>query len=167
MKRFLALIMMALSIYYLSCESKNDNEESLNNILFPDLNFSSDVDCGKVILANGIDPNQPVMDPYQVDYTRFNEDTLFIGVSYSGGCRDHGFCLIAWNYYLESYPVQANLLLSHNSNEDPCDAWISSELSIDISPLKEEYIKRFGRADSLLLNIKISEGEDLNLVYKF
>jgi|GEM_PF-3816941 len=167
MKRFLAFIMMAFSIYYLSCENNNDNEERLNNVLFPDLNFLTDVDCGKVILANGINPNHPVMDPYQVDYARIIEDTLLLGVSYGGGCRNHSFCLIAFNYYLETYPIQADLILSHNSNEDPCDAWISSELNIDMTPLKREFIERFGRADSLLLNIRIGRGEELNLIYKF
>jgi len=159
--------MISLSLYYLSCESKNDNEERLNNILFPSLDFPGELDCGEVILANGIDPDYPVMDPYNIKSIELNGDILNIETEYSGGCKEHSFCLIAWSYFLESYPVQANLLLSHNDNDDYCDAVLTSHLSIDLSPLKNNYTKLYEEGDSLLLNIKISSGDDISLLYKF
>ena len=47
-------------------------------------------------------------------------DTLQLTVSYSGGCEEHEFKLVAWNYFLESNPVQAHVLLAHNANGDLC-----------------------------------------------
>lgn len=168
MKILSVFIMIGLSVYYISCENKNDDGERLNNLLFPDLEIPQSVDCGKVILAGGIDSSYPIMDSYTVNHAEFDEDTLNIEVSYGGGCKEHGFCLIAWSYFLESNPVQANLLLSHNSNEDNCEAWVTSELSIDMTPLKQEYYNQYGtKSDSIIVRILISSGEELNLMYKF
>jgi hypothetical protein len=168
MRLVIASVMIGLSVYYLSCNNNNDDRDRLNNLLFPNLGVPDQVDCGKIILADGVDSDYPVMEPYKVNNAEFNADTLTIQVSYSGGCKEHGFCLIGWNYFLESYPVQAKLLLSHNSNKDHCDAIITSELRIDMSPLKEEYFKQYGNEHaSIAVRILISSGEELNLLYKF
>jgi hypothetical protein len=159
--------MFLFSIYYLSCGNKNDNRESLNNLLFPDLDVPYPVDCGKVILANGTNPDNLIMKPYKIKNAMFNADTLNIELSYKGGCKEHEFCLVAWNYFLESNPPQAYLFLSHDSDNDFCEANITSELSIDMSPLKKEFINQYGtESDSLIIRI-LSSGERLNLTYKF
>ncbi len=167
MKLIIASVMACLSIYYLSCGNKNDESETLNNLLFPEFNIGEPIDCGKVILANGINPDLPVMDPYEIDNAEFDGDTLKLKVSYSGGCKQHEFCLIAWNYFLESYPVQAQLLLTHNSNDDYCDAIIKSDLNIDMSTLKQKYIEQYGNTeDHFIVRIKINSEEEINLAYK-
>jgi len=167
-KILFVFVMIGLSLYYVSCDNKTDDKERLNNLLFPDLEIPLPVDCGKVILANVIDPNYPVMNPYTVNQAEFDEDTLNIEVSYGGGCKEHGFCLIAWSYFLESNPVQTRLILSHNANEDYCEAWITSKLSFDMTPLKQEYYNQDGTiSDSIIVRILISSGEELRLVYKF
>ena len=168
MKFLIAAIMIGLAVYYLSCNNNNDDKERLNNLLFPNLEIPTEVDCGKVILANGIGSDYPVMHPYEINNTEIAGDTLKVQVTYSGGCKEHGFCLIAWNYFLESYPVQAKLLLSHNANKDYCDARITSELKIDLSPLREEYIKQYGKVNSsIAVEMLISSDQELNLIYKF
>jgi len=167
MKYLSVIIMIVLSIYYLSCESKNDDRERLSNLLFPDLEIPYAVDCGKVILANGTSPDNLIMDSYKVNKADFNADTLNIEVSYGGGCKEHEFCLVAWNYFLESQPVRAYLFLSHNSNDDYCKANITSKLSIDMTPLKQDFFNQYGiRSDSIIVRILCS-GERLNLKYKF
>ena len=161
------ILMMILSVYYVSCENKNDSRERLSNILFPDLEIPYPVDCGKVILANGTNPDNLIMDSYTINKAEFNADTLNIKVSYNGGCKEHEFCLVAWNYFLESQPVQAYLFLSHNSNSDFCEARISSELSIDMTPLKQEFFNKYGvKSDSIIVRV-LTSGDRLNLSYKF
>jgi hypothetical protein len=168
MKYLSLLIMIVLSIYYLSCESRNDGRERLNNLLFPDLDIPIPIDCGKLILANGKNPDDIIMDSYTVNQAKFNADTLNINVSYSGGCKEHEFCLVAWNYFLESNPVQAYLVLSHNSNSDYCEAGVTSKLSIDMSPLKKEYITQYGNTNnSIIVKILIGADKRLILTYKF
>ena len=66
-----------------------------------------------------------------------DKDMLKLFVQYSGGCEDHEFLLIGPNGFLESMPVQINVLLSHNANNDLCEAYLSEELMFDLKPLKE------------------------------
>ena len=56
-----------------------------------------------------------------------------------GGCREHTFGLAVSRAFLESHPVQVDVLLSHDAKDDPCDAILPFELFYDLSPLKRLY----------------------------
>jgi hypothetical protein len=101
----------------------------------------SDRQIASVILADLGEFNREAWanDPYSFQVARIEGDMLQLTVSYSGGCAEHQFNLVAWNYFLESNPVQAHVLLAHNGNDDACDAIIARDLRFDLSPLKEAY----------------------------
>jgi len=80
-------------------------------------------------------------------------DTLFLKVEYSGGCKKHKFKLYGYKYFLKSYPVQADIYLSHNAQNDPCRALITETLKFNLAPLKNNYINTYGRKDPILLRI--------------
>lgn len=80
-------------------------------------------------------------------------DELTVGVSYSGGCREHGFKLYMQPTFAESNPVQTNLYLSHNGNGDPCRALISESLTFDIRKIAELYYEQYGSYDDIILNV--------------
>ncbi|MDM8523266.1 serpin family protein [Desulfococcaceae bacterium HSG8] len=103
---------------------------------------SSDTDS-TVIMANGTLPDDWDNDPYIIENSEIKGDEVRFSVHYSGGCETHEFKLVAWNYFLESYPVQAEILLAHDSNGDPCEAEIRKELTFDLSRLKDEYQKQY------------------------
>ena len=55
--------------------------------------------------------------------------------------------------FLESNPVQANLFLRHDDKNDACDAYITTEVSFDLTPLAELYQQFYGRKDEIILNV--------------
>lgn len=82
-------------------------------------------------------------------------DILSIVVSYSGGCEQHEFNLVAalgsTNTDLSPH---ANLVLGHESNGDTCKKIIKERLAFDLSPLKEKCKQVYGiKADSMTLRL--------------
>jgi len=167
MKFFISLFLLMILSCFSGCD-KNGSEETTDNLLGTDMVIFIPLDSDKVILSNGFDSSSAIMDSYTVNNAEFDSDTLNLEISYSGGCEEHQFLLIAWNYFLESYPVRANLLLSHNANGDACRALITSKLSFDMTPLKEEYLKLYGGENgSIILVLSLSDDKQLSLEYKF
>ncbi len=76
-------------------------------------------------------------DPLQINSVSINNDFLSISVSYSGGCEEHDIELFAGRTFMESNPVQSQLILAHNAHKDACEAWITETLSFNVAPLKE------------------------------
>ena len=167
MKFFISLFLLMILSCFSGCD-KNGSEEITDNLIVTDMVMAIPLDSDKVILSNGFDSSSPIMDSYIVNYAEFGSDTLNIEVTYGGGCKEHQFLLIAWNYFLESYPVQANLLLSHYANGDACKALITSKLSFDMTPLRQEYSKLYGGENgSIILVISLSDDKQISLEYEF
>lgn len=163
-----SLLAILLFSFLIGCESITSNDE---NFLSPNSNNTGN-DIPAVILNNGASPDDFPIDRYEIIQARIIKDTLYFKVSYSGGCNDHDFRLVANNYFMESFPVQAGLFLSHEDYDDACDAIITKELYFDLSPLKGEYYNSYGNStDPIILNILI-EGinnftpKTLQLVYQ-
>lgn len=92
-------------------------------------------------------------DPLTVTDVSIRRNTLYLTVSYGGGCREHEFELYGASAFLESYPAQASLFLSHDGNEDLCDALIRAELAFDLLPLKKAYRGAYSDGGPLLLRL--------------
>jgi len=75
-------------------------------------------------------------DHLEIDSLRIEGDCLIIDFS-SGGCNGDTWelKLIDSGAVMESYPPQRNLRLSLK-NEELCDAWLTREVSFDISALQ-------------------------------
>lgn len=76
-------------------------------------------------------------DPFEVAAATVAGDTLTVSVSYGGGCEAHDFAL-CWpdGTFMESAPVQVDLDLWHDGHDDPCDAYLSEDRALDLTPLK-------------------------------
>jgi hypothetical protein len=98
----------------------------------------------RVVLANGSDPKGWKEDPYFIEIAKIEENTLRLSVSYTGGCAEHAFRLVAWDYFSKAEVPQAKLLLAHDANGDACKAIIKEALRFDISPLAAEYHRVYG-----------------------
>jgi hypothetical protein len=73
------------------------------------------------------------MDLFRMDSAFVDGDFLYLHVNYSGGCRDHEFTL----YRLPTNPRQeVELMLSHEDNDDMCEAWLSEWLIFSLKPLR-------------------------------
>jgi len=93
-------------------------------------------------------------DSYELDSIGIDGDVVNLYVHYSGGCTVHDFELIMTPAaFLESEPVQANLYLSHESHNDPCDAWLGGVLSFDLRPVAHHYELAYGQPGAIVLNV--------------
>jgi len=100
-----------------------------------------------IVVDFGTSPASWPGDPFQIQDAVVAGNTLRIRLSYGGGCRTHDVKAVAWGGWMESFPVQVRLFLSHEDFDDPCDAWITRDLSFDLPPLRLAYQSSYGIAD--------------------
>jgi hypothetical protein len=101
--------------------------------------------------------------PLAIQNVQISGDDLSITVSYSGGCKDHSFILFVSSAFMKSKPVQAELFLSHEDHDDPCDAIITETIYFDLTRLKHIYQERYGMSGSMYLKIR-GDGNDSHYV---
>ena len=89
-------------------------------------------------------------DPVTINNIWLIKDFLKFNISYGGGCEDHEFKLIATSF-MESYPVQVNIILSHEDNDDPCDMWITETYIFNLSPLKKSWQKSYNENSGIII----------------
>jgi hypothetical protein len=97
-----------------------------------------------VVVDPATRPESWPRDPFQMGTTRVGGDLLEIAVTFAGGCRTHAFRVVAWGGWMESYPVQLRLFLSHEDAGDPCKALLSRGLRFDLGPVKKAYQAAYG-----------------------
>ncbi|NIR48110.1 hypothetical protein GWO43_06630 [candidate division KSB1 bacterium] len=109
-------------------------------------------------------------DPFELQSVEIDEDTISVEITYAGGCKTHDFALfMSPAAFLESFPVQANLFLRHNNNDDGCEALIRETLSFDLRPIARLYQEQYARQDEIILNVfeyfEDEPGRHLNASY--
>lgn len=92
-------------------------------------------------------------DPVNITDARIHGDRLELTVQFSGGCKEHQFFLYGWKGFSKSKPMQADLFLSHNANNDSCEALLTGTLGFDLTPLKEFYWQTYSDNGPILLRI--------------
>lgn len=92
-----------------------------------------DSSCHAII--QNVDLNNYLIDAYLIDTAFIYGDFLQVNISYSGGCEDHIFNLVHEFLFCGTPPVHIPLYLTHNSNNDNCEAVLAQELCFDISNL--------------------------------
>jgi hypothetical protein len=66
---------------------------------------------------------------------------------------------------MESYPVQVNVVLSHEDNDDPCDAWITEEMVFNLLPLKKAWQEQYNEmSGTIIMNL---ENWEKQVTYNF
>lgn len=127
-------------------------------------NAPSQNHLNKIILTNKSERKEWKKDMHFITASRVEKGNLFLTVTYSGGCKEHNFQLVAWNYFvIKPNEIQANILLSHDSNFDFCKSIINREISFDLSPLKSEYQKFFQSSSGTIALLL----DDLKVRYEF
>ena len=107
-------------------------------------------------------------DPFTLNAAAVSGHILAVSVSYSGGCRSHLFVLTAAESFRESSPVQLPMVLTHDANEDPCEAYPTRQLRFDLAPIRERYQGAYGQdSGTVLLLLHSAHAADQPLVYRF
>ena len=138
MKNLLLILLLFLLFFTSSCEKE------LNSI-----NSCSDV-------IQNINLEDFPMDLYGVNEIVLDGNELLGNVNYGGGCEDHIFHLVMEpNFWIGMSPVYYYFYLSHDANNDLCEALITEHnLCFDISEfltgnLNDEVFLFFSHPDSL------------------
>lgn len=98
-------------------------------------------------------------DPLVIDSARVTGNVLHVFVTHGGGCRVHEYAAVAWNAWMESYPVQAGLLIAHDAKGDPCRARIHVRLRFDLRPLRRAFARAYGDGSGVMLLQLVEPGE--------
>jgi hypothetical protein len=114
-----------------------------------------DTACPSII--QNVNANDYPMDSYSIDTTFINHHTAFIDISYSGGCELHNFELIHEFIFCGTPPVHIQLILSHNKNNETCEALMEQSLCFDISSL-------YNSCDSSSLFLSLFDPENNNSI---
>jgi len=92
-----------------------------------------------VELCEAADPT----DPISVTDVTLDGDSLLVSVQHGGGCASHFYGSCWDGLFAESDPVQANLQINHESNDDACDALLMAQLVIDLTPMRDAWIDAY------------------------
>lgn len=149
--KFIITVMIILSLLLMfGCASKNTFKKEY---------LLSD----GVVLENNKIMESFKFDRYQLNNVKIVGDSIIINLSYSGGCRQHEFNLIAQNYFGDTELPEVKLILAHDNKLDPCEAYLTKDHSFNLLPLKYEFFKLFGeKSGSIQLRL-----EDRNVNYDF
>jgi len=113
--------------------------------------------CGEPLVQDSYD----ILDPEP----QIEGDTLTLNVGHSGGCEEHEFGLCWGGEFLESDPVQVNVVIPHNGNGDSCEAYVEAPLSFDLSELKADWQAAY-KQESGTIQIHL-EGWEKSIEYIF
>jgi hypothetical protein len=93
-------------------------------------------------------------DPVTLDEVRIDGPILSLVASYGGGCAQHSIDIVAWNGWLESFPVQVGAVAAHDGHDDSCDALVRSPRQFDLTPLRQAYEASYGQgAATIVINL--------------
>ncbi len=127
--------------------------KDIENPVSEELNFRV-VAVSELVKISDLPPDSIQLDQFDLNSVAVSDNEITLNLSYSGGCEEHEFELfMSPAAFMESNPVQANLFLRHNGKNDACDAYITTEVSFDLSPLAELYQQFYGRKDEIILNV--------------
>ncbi|MBN2001130.1 hypothetical protein JW935_26530 [candidate division KSB1 bacterium] len=90
-------------------------------------------------------------DLYEIKNVEIVEDTIIFEVRYGGGCEEHDFLLVNYGGFMESWPVQTKVLLSHDNNGDACKALITQEVRFNLIPLKLSYLAMYPGSEGIII----------------
>ncbi len=159
-------LIIVLLIGFSAC--KNDKNEPTNSFQFPKAqtlqNDSVSVGNDFKITIDESKFNAAVVDEFSLLNAFIENDSLKVQIQYGGGCGVAKFELITNGLYMESNPVQLNVLLSF-VDEDDCEAAITKWVCFDLSNLAGHYKNAYQVSDGTII-IHLQNHEP-DLTYSF
>lgn len=89
-------------------------------------------------------PDDWPRDAFDLGETSAGSSLITAEVSYGGGCEAHPMDLVFWGDWLESNPVQIEAFISHESFDDPCEAYLTEERHFELLPLRDAFQLSYG-----------------------
>ncbi len=127
--------------------------DDIENPVLEELNFRI-IAMSDLVKISDLPPDSIQLDRFDLNSITISGDEITLNLSYSGGCEEHEFELfMSPGSFMESNPVQANLFLRHNDKDDACDAYLTTEVTFDLSRVAELYQQFYGQKDEIILNV--------------
>lgn len=153
-----AVLLLSVLAVFLSCASTKGIADAKEELVASqmDPNSPSDIRQKKAIIGKFMES-----DDLDIESVVVKGNSLFVAVSYSGGCEEHDFELIGNPMVMKSLPPKRAIQFYHNANQDNCRALIKEVFEIDITDLA--YNQTEGSEIILIL-----EGweEEINYIFK-
>jgi hypothetical protein len=111
-----------------------------------------------LLLMTDRQPDDIAQDPYDLLDAKLAGDILNLRVGISGCSPDHPFDLYAGRGFMESNPVQTWALLAHDDRDEPCDAYFERTLQFDLSALRAQHVRAYGRTGVVILRFRDFRG---------
>ncbi|WNG20602.1 hypothetical protein [Cystobacter fuscus] len=89
-------------------------------------------------------------DSISIEGASISRDELVLDISHGGGCGEHMYGLSWDGSFAESNPVQARLILLHDSHGDMCLALLHKKLHVDLTPMKERWREQYRREHGVI-----------------
>ena len=159
----LSVLVFAIGCQQLNDQMKTDPNDTLS-VSVDGVNPDEIFYTGTVFIGDAGD--RFGTDAYALNSATITDDTLNISVSYSGGCEEHQFTLVASDIFLESFPVQLSASIVHNANDDACEAYPTENYRFDLTPIKTMYQEAY-RQEAGTIILRLKDAPDGNLVYEF
>lgn len=93
-------------------------------------------------------------------------DELKLNISYGGGCTKHIVELFAFKAIEKTNPPRVSVRISHNANNDMCEAFITDEIEFDLKGLKDYMITNYN-VPGVELVLYGTEGKPLDKTLKY
>lgn len=114
-------------------------------------------ECDNLVVVDANFYQNGPADEFYFQSATIDGNCLKMIVQYGGGCEAVIFQLIDASVILESFPIQRNIRLSLEDN-DNCEALVTQELNYDLTPLQVDgYAK-------IVLNL---QGSQESLIYNY
>lgn len=104
------------------------------------------------------DPSQFRQDSYDLIDAGLADAVLSLRIGFSGCGPDHPLALYMVGGFMESNPVQARIVLSHNNQGEMCAAYFTRLESWDLTPIREAYRRAYGKPGTVVLNLVLPDG---------
>lgn len=90
-------------------------------------------------------------DPYDIHNVSVNMGLIHFTIGYSGGCKNHSFQLYAKEEFMESDPVQVDIMLSHDDKDDLCEAYVRDTIVFDLTALKQKWQNEYQKQSGTII----------------
>lgn len=159
MKAKLLPAVLIVFAFCISCQEDilNNNSEDKNQLL------NKSTGCKDIVIEYEAFENA-IIEDYIIDTVYIEEDSLIIHVNYGGGCGSTNFELVTHGYFMESYPVQLNVILDIEDN-DPCEALLQETICFNLAELAMHYNQSYQSNGGTII-IHLEEYEEA-LIYEF
>ena len=105
-------------------------------------------------------------DPTWIQSAAVSGSELDLSVTYSGGCKDHSFALVASEEFVNNGDIRLSVTLAHEGNDDYCEAALTERVTFELQPIAAHAKSTLG-IKSGRIELLLSDNPSDKLWYSF